>query len=100
MDIVPFPSYAGNSEFHEQLASEGKKDLALEEDWGWCLFSVEVRNAYGLPFDVTFSRLEDGMLVRGKGILNVLIPVRRHNCFDDDDNSTRVDVQVGLAFYS
>ena len=61
MDILPFPSYAGNSEFHEQLQTGKRKDLVLDESWGWCLFSVEVRNAYGLPFDVTFSRVEDGM---------------------------------------
>lgn len=54
MNIVPldslrsFPSASslvgGTDDFHQ-----------------WCLFSVEVRNAYGLPFEVTF-RSRDGML--------------------------------------
>ena len=30
------------------------------EDHDWCLFSIEVRNAYGLPFEVTFERMEKG----------------------------------------
>jgi trafficking protein particle complex subunit 9 len=60
MDILPFPSYAANQDFQDQLRGGKKSDLVLEEDWGWCLFSVEVRNAYGLPFDVAFSRMENG----------------------------------------
>lgn len=30
------------------------------EDYNWCLFSIEVRNTYGLPFEVTFERMEKG----------------------------------------
>ena len=26
----------------------------------WCIFSVEVRNTYGLPFEVTFERDQPG----------------------------------------
>ena len=26
----------------------------------WCLFSIEVRNTYGLPFEVTFNRTRQG----------------------------------------
>lgn len=26
----------------------------------WCLFSIEVRNTYGLPFEVTFDRTQQG----------------------------------------
>lgn len=29
---------------------------------GWCLFSIEVRNTYGLPFEVTFDRTQQGEL--------------------------------------
>lgn len=27
----------------------------------WCIFSIEVRNTYGLPFEVTFERRQEGM---------------------------------------
>ena len=26
----------------------------------WCIFSIEVRNTYGLPFEVTFERHQEG----------------------------------------
>lgn len=26
----------------------------------WCLFSIEVRNMYGLPFEVAFDRSQQG----------------------------------------
>jgi hypothetical protein len=31
-----------------------------DDDDGWCLFSIDVRNTYGLPFEVTFERTEGG----------------------------------------
>ena len=33
----------------------------------WCIFSIEVRNTYGLPFEVTFERNQEGqtLLVLG-----------------------------------
>lgn len=55
MDIQPFPSYAAESEDEaegQQLSENGEN--------GWCLFSVEVRNTYGLPFDVSFERIQEG----------------------------------------
>lgn len=30
------------------------------EDQSLCLFSIEVRNTYGLPFEVTFERIDEG----------------------------------------
>ena len=27
----------------------------------WCIFSIEVRNTYGLPFEVTFERNQEGL---------------------------------------
>ncbi|KAG1715706.1 hypothetical protein ID866_1469 [Astraeus odoratus] len=35
----------------------------------WCLFSIEVRNTYGLPFEVTFTRLQDGILRLGPRLI-------------------------------
>ena len=29
----------------------------------WCIFSIEVRNTYGLPFEVTFERNQEGLSI-------------------------------------
>lgn len=60
MDLLQFPSYPpplrrSNSSKNTRLDS-----LQSEDDAGWCLFSVEVRNTYGSPFDVTLVRTQDG----------------------------------------
>jgi hypothetical protein len=34
--------------------------LGENEDQRWCLFSIEVRNTYGLPFEVIFERVSEG----------------------------------------
>ena len=34
--------------------------MGESEDQSWCLFSIEVRNTYGLPFEVTFERIDEG----------------------------------------
>ncbi|KAF6765224.1 TRAPP II complex [Ephemerocybe angulata] len=84
MDIMPFPSYVNNPDFHQQLKGGRRKDLALDENWGWCLFSIEVRNAYGLPFDVTFSRTEDGKSIGSSSttippgsMSRIILPIRK-----------------------
>ncbi|KAJ3540870.1 hypothetical protein NMY22_g4126 [Coprinellus aureogranulatus] len=84
MDILPFPSYVDNTDFHQRLKLGRRRDLAVDEHWGWCLFSVEVRNAYGLPFDVTFSRVEDGEAVSSTSttippgsMSRIILPIRK-----------------------
>lgn len=55
MDIL---SYSGPND----RIGIGHLDPSLEEseDYSWCLFSIEVRNTYGLPFEVTFERMDKG----------------------------------------
>ena len=56
MDI--FPLGQGGGEADE--TSEDKRAVlfkGVEED-GWCLFSIDVRNTYGLPFEVTLDRIQ------------------------------------------
>lgn len=62
MDIVPFGSLdvdadALSSDPNFKLLTDAA--LASDED-DWCLFTVDVRNAYGLPFDVFFERKQPG----------------------------------------
>ncbi|KAF7363484.1 hypothetical protein MSAN_01004300 [Mycena sanguinolenta] len=56
MDILPFPSVP--SELDEEQTEAGEDYRGNEA--GWCLFSVEVRNTYGLPFEVSFERVQQG----------------------------------------
>ncbi|KAF9482780.1 hypothetical protein BDN70DRAFT_874562 [Pholiota conissans] len=61
MDLLQFPSYP-ECERRSQLnqRNDRLKDLRLEHDASWCLFSIEVRNTYGSPFDVSLLRMQDG----------------------------------------
>jgi len=55
MDILSYSGLNGR-------VGAGRLDPSLgeSEDDNWCLFSIEVRNTYGLPFEVTFERTEKG----------------------------------------
>ncbi|KAF8522281.1 TRAPP II complex [Hysterangium stoloniferum] len=62
MDILPFTSEspqisgAENAQAHCHI---GKRPFE-DKDGEWCLFTVDVRNTYGMPFEVTLERQEDG----------------------------------------
>lgn len=78
MNIVPFnpsdglPTHLNLQDGEDASGSESRpqlrKKLLMAEEAGegeddeakWCLFSVEVRNTYGLPFEVTFDRVQEG----------------------------------------
>jgi trafficking protein particle complex subunit 9 len=55
MNIISYSNVGG-------MAKDKDTDSSYESDDtdDWCLFSVEVRNTYGLPFEVTFERTEGG----------------------------------------
>jgi hypothetical protein len=59
MDILAFPSYP-HSRHRINKETAQVKYLNIEEESGWCLFSIEVRNSYGSPFDVTLVRTQKG----------------------------------------
>lgn len=63
MEILPFPSYAGTAHKTSHPREGVTKELVVDQSSGWCLFSIEVRNTYGLPFDVKFERIRDGVTV-------------------------------------
>lgn len=62
MDILPFPSY--------QTSGKDVDEVLLTSPLGWCLLSIDVRNTYGSPFDVTLERVQEG------GILLMVREVR------------------------
>lgn len=61
MDVLPFPAYPqAQRRKDDNPKNERLQYLAITEDCGWCLFSIEVRNSYGTSFDVTLQRTQFG----------------------------------------
>ncbi|KAL4067655.1 transport protein Trs120 or TRAPPC9 TRAPP II complex subunit-domain-containing protein [Scleroderma citrinum] len=57
MNIMPMGVFSRLSSESTQV---NRMDIGSDSFHHWCLFSVEVRNTYGLPFEVTFVRSQDG----------------------------------------
>ena len=58
MDI--FPLIVGDYEAEKTSANKGEALFDDVEEEGWCLFTIDVRNTYGLPFEVTLERDQEG----------------------------------------
>ena len=65
MDILPFvrilaaPPPVDEDEDVERKARRELLDIK-DDEGDWCLFSVDVKNSYGLPFEVQFERRQSG----------------------------------------
>lgn len=61
MDILPFPSYTSDdNNVSDDSVKARRRDLFIDDEASWCLFSIEVRNTYGLPFEISFDRTQEG----------------------------------------
>ena len=67
MDILPYsgatttlPPDADDGSDVPGDAKARKTLLHVGDIADWCIFSIEVRNTYGLPFEVTFERNQEG----------------------------------------
>ena len=63
MDILPFRPEAvfnSNDDQGGNNSDAARKNLWRVDEDSWCLFSIDVRNTYGLPFEVTFDRIQEG----------------------------------------
>ncbi|KAG6850996.1 hypothetical protein H0H93_004483 [Arthromyces matolae] len=59
LDILPFPRYdSNNDDADDEQVRARRQTLYMDDEASWCLFSIEVRNTYGSPFDVTFERVQ------------------------------------------
>lgn len=82
MDILPYSPdtistlFAG-SRNDSSVSSDRKALLNIDDAADWCIFSVEVRNTYGLPFEVTFEREQSGMSKPVYFCLRSIEPSRR-----------------------
>ena len=66
MDILPYSvdtitRTLENEPNEPQLSHERRTLLNVEDVAEWCIFSIEVRNTYGVPFEVTFERDQPGI---------------------------------------
>jgi hypothetical protein len=60
MDIMPCPGFEPSRVSNGSSGDSAAQLLdGIEDSVGWCLFSIEVRNTYGLPFDITFERQQE-----------------------------------------
>jgi Transport protein Trs120 or TRAPPC9, TRAPP II complex subunit len=58
MDILPIS--VRDRETEDAPRNKRQELLKDVEEVGWCLFSIDVRNTYGLPFEVTLERVQKG----------------------------------------
>jgi len=59
MDI--FPLVVGDYEAEKTPANKRWALFNDVEEEGWCLFSIDIRNTYGSPFEVTLERVQKGL---------------------------------------
>lgn len=64
MDIVPFSRMETTLDEIPEQSLQRKAMLSQIDDSGWSLFTLDVRNTYGLPFEVTFVREEGVIIIR------------------------------------
>ncbi|KAJ3920291.1 transport protein Trs120 or TRAPPC9 TRAPP II complex subunit-domain-containing protein [Lentinula edodes] len=67
MDILPYPSYPMGID--DNLATN-KSNLFVQDNGAWCLFSVDIMNTYGIPFEVSIERVEEDV-PWGETLVNV-----------------------------
>ncbi|KZT09435.1 uncharacterized protein LAESUDRAFT_694916 [Laetiporus sulphureus 93-53] len=93
MDILPYSeiiAFASKSADEESSATKVRKALLNVDDVeDWCLFSVEVRNTYGSPFEVTFVRTEPDTastttLVAPGSTARLVIPIKKIHLSEED----------------
>jgi hypothetical protein len=60
MDILPYSRLNEDDTMQvEKTNTNLQPTLRVDDEVSWCLFSIEVRNTYGLPFNVTFDRSQE-----------------------------------------
>ncbi|KAH9901034.1 TRAPP II complex [Cubamyces lactineus] len=90
MDILSYTgattTISADDDFDETSpeAKARKALLHVGDIADWCIFSIEVRNTYGLPFEVTFERNQEGVehasitsLVPPGSTSRVVLPVKK-----------------------
>ncbi|TBU35870.1 TRAPP II complex [Dichomitus squalens] len=91
MDILSYsgatttlPPHAHGSDEDLLDAKTRKSLLHVGDIADWCIFSIEIRNTYGLPFEVTFERNQEGVepasitsLVPPGSTSRIVLPIKK-----------------------
>jgi Transport protein Trs120 or TRAPPC9, TRAPP II complex subunit len=100
MDIIPFPSRGIPHHYDESVQNTTvarRSILHVGDERGWCLFSIEVRNTYGLPFEVTFDRMQEGLPTIPEGLCLLNVHFRNSTGVNVLHRSARIDDAVSLV---
>ena len=86
MDILPYSPdtiSAVLKDAEQTLITTDTRRLLLNVDdaTDWCIFCVEVRNTYGLPFEVSFERVQSGKCY---GVSSSVCSHHLHSCGSHD----------------
>ncbi|KAJ3559110.1 hypothetical protein NM688_g536 [Phlebia brevispora] len=97
MDILPYSpdtiSSLSDAETDSTESSARKLLLEVEQASDWCMFSVEVRNTYGLPFEVQFERAQSDATTESESLTTfvppgstsrVIIPIRKIHLTEEE----------------
>ena len=60
MDILPFPPYFPKHSSDQDSKAELTSTSGVDDGRDWCLFALDVRNAYGSPFKISVERKQEG----------------------------------------
>ena len=101
MEILPYTR--GSVVFGEDKTRESgkRKPLEVQDPEDWCIFSVDVRNTYGIPFEVIFESDQSGERTRDQYPLRTLMPIMHFRRDSYDRCATRIydSVSHTLLFY-
>ncbi|KAJ3779456.1 TRAPP II complex, partial [Lentinula aff. detonsa] len=86
MDILPYPSYPMSTD----NVAQSNSNLFVEDNGAWCLFSLDITNTYGTPFEVSIERVQEDV-PWGEILVNVppgstsrlVIPLKKFLLSDD-----------------
>ncbi|KAF8844938.1 hypothetical protein BDN67DRAFT_942470 [Paxillus ammoniavirescens] len=81
MNVIPLDALSGTGTIFSNPPGDSHE---------WCLFSIEVRNTYGLPFEVTFNRTQEDvpdatefLVVPPGSMSRIIVPVKRFRLSED-----------------
>ncbi|KAJ4474536.1 TRAPP II complex [Lentinula lateritia] len=70
MDILPYPSYPMGTDGNLATNNSNNLNLFVQDNGAWCLFSVDIMNTYGIPFEVSIERVQEDV-PWGETLVNV-----------------------------
>lgn len=100
MDIVPystiisFASSLSDEDSDSPVVHARKALLNVGDVADWCLFTIDVRNTYGLPFEVTFERHEPGLSQKSSRMRPSLIRWGFRLCINNLSCTARLNFTV------